>query len=496
MTIGIAALQLHYPTLLVSLAVVYFGSAAFALLLFLLRRRFPGAGLWILAQALLAVGATGVAMQSMHLPYGVLAVSNVAMLTSVIVMGNAIWRFRLGPGFPLWAYAVIPISLAIWFAMMSMGVGFRIVVFSGALGILASLVSLLLLLKPKPEYRAAYLVAGLFYVSVALTGFGRALLVVSGHVPQSIADSGSMDGWIYLLGLLAAFFNLFGYSLMASARVEHDLFLREDEKRRQNEELMETLATKDTLIAVLGHDLRAPVWSASRYVRGHLVEFDGDLNAKRESIETLAEGLERISSLLDSLLEWAMCASGRMKLNPESVSVAAVASEARADLLSTAKAKQVVLEPPDGDGRIMADPRALATVFRNILSNAIKYSLQGGSVRFHIQATEDRPPRLRIAISDTGVGMRPEQVSRLFTPGNTILTLGTGGEQGKGFGLATSKLFVESMGGTMEVESEPGHGTAFVINFPISSPSPREIISRAATLTDSDPLGAAPERQD
>lgn len=495
MTIGIAALQLHYPTLLVSLAVVYFGSAAFALLLFLLRRRFPGAGLWILAQALLAVGASGVAMQSMHLPYGVLAVSNVAMLASVIVMGNAIWRFRLGPGFPLWAYAVIPISLAIWFAMMSMGVGFRIVVFSGALGILASLVSLLLLLKPKPEYRAAYLVAGLFYVSVALTGFGRALLVVSGHVPQSIADSGSMDGWIYLLGLLAAFFNLFGYSLMASARVEHDLFLREDEKRRQNEELMETLATKDTLIAVLGHDLRAPVWSASRYVRGHLVEFDGDLNTKRESIETLAEGLERISSLLDSLLEWAMCASGRMKLNPESVSVAAVASEARADLLSTAKAKQVVLEPPDGDGRIMADPRALATVFRNILSNAIKYSLQGGSVHMHMQATIERPPRLRIAISDTGVGMRPEQVARLFTPGSTILTLGTGGEQGKGFGLATSKLFVESMGGTMDVESEPERGTTFVINFPMERPSQREIISQAAVATDPSPSASAPEHR-
>ena len=470
MNIGIASLQLHYPTLLVSLAVVYFGSVAFALLLFLLRRRFPGAGLWILAQTLLAVGATGVALQSMHLPYGVLAVSNVALLASVIVMGNSIWRFRFGPGFPHWTYAIIPISLGVWFAMMSLGVGFRIIVFSGALGILASLVSLLLLLKPRLEYRAAYLVAGLFYVSVALTGFGRALLVVWGRVPQSIADSGSMDGYVYLLGLLTAFFNLFGYSLMASARVEHDLFLRDDEKRRQNEELMETLATKDTLIAVLGHDLRAPVWSASRYVRGHLVEFSGDLNTKRENIETLAEGLERISSLLDSLLEWAMCASGRIKLNPESISVATVASEASADLLSTARAKRVTLEPPDGDGLIMADPRALATVFRNILSNAIKYSRQDGTVRFHVRATEEKPPRLRIAISDTGVGMRPEQIAKLFVPGSTILTLGTGGEQGKGFGLATSKLFVESMGGTMEVESEPERGTTFVIIFPISSP--------------------------
>jgi len=468
MITGMAALQLHYPTLLVALALVYIGSVAFALLLFLLRRRFPGAGLWILAQALLAVGAVGVALQSLHLPYGVLAVSNVAMLASVIMMGNSIWRFRFGGGFPRWTYVAIPASLAVWFAMMSSGVGLRIIVFSGALGILASLVSLLLLLRPESQYRAAYLVAGLYFVSVALTGFGRALLVACGHVPQSIAASGSMDGYIYMLGLLTAFFNLFGYSLMASARIEHDLFIREDEKRRQNDELKETLATKDTLIAILGHDLRAPVWSASRYVRGHLVEFEGDLNTKRENIETLAEGLERISGLLDSLLEWAMCASGRIKLTPEPISVAKVALEAAADLQSTAKAKGVNIEPPDGDGLILADPRALATVFRNILSNAVKYSLQGGAVRFRAATMPDDPARLGLAISDEGVGMRPEQIAKLFVPGRTILTLGTGGEQGKGFGLATSKLFVESMGGTMHVESEPGRGTTFVIIFPIS----------------------------
>lgn len=100
MTMNFAALVLDYRTLLIALAVVYAGSVAFALLLFLLRRRFPGAGLWILAQALLSIGAVGVALQSLHMPYGVLALSNMAMLASVIVMGNSIWRFRFGAGFP------------------------------------------------------------------------------------------------------------------------------------------------------------------------------------------------------------------------------------------------------------------------------------------------------------------------------------------------------------------------------------------------------------
>lgn len=465
MTADFASLVPDLHTLLIALSVVYAGSVAFALLLFLLKRRFPGSGLWIVAQALLAAGAVGVALQSMNLPYGVLALSNIAMLASVIVTGNSLWRFRFGGGFPYWIYAVLPVALGAWFLMTGSGIGLRIVVFSGSLGILASLVSFLVLLKPPAEYRAAYLVSGLYYASVALTGFGRVLSVVFGRVPQSIADSGSMDGCVYLLGLLAAFFNLFGYSLLASAKVEHDLLVREDEKRRQNDELKETLATKDTLIAVLGHDLRAPVWSASRYVRGHLVEFDGDLNTKRESIETLAEGLERISSLLDSLLEWAICASGRIKLTKRPISVAAVALEASADLQSTASAKGVTIQPPDGDGTILADPRALATVCRNLLSNAIKYSHQGGTIRIHVETTQEHPERLDLAISDQGVGMRPEQIAGLFKPGSTILTLGTNGEQGKGFGLATSKLFVESMGGTILVQSEPGRGTTFVMNF-------------------------------
>jgi signal transduction histidine kinase len=199
------------------------------------------------------------------------------------------------------------------------------------------------------------------------------------------------------------------------------------------------------------------------------VEFQGDLNTKRESIETLAEGLERISSLLDSLLEWALCASGRLKLESSPVNMAAVIEEAISDIQSTASDKMVTIESTVDGSFVAGDKRALATVFRNLFSNAVKYSRSGSMVRVSGARTDGTVTLMHIEVEDHGTGMKSEQLSKLFVPGRTLLTLGTNGEQGKGFGLAISKLFVDAMGGTMGVESELGVGTRFVLDFPIAT---------------------------
>ena len=241
--------------------------------------------------------------------------------------------------------------------------------------------------------------------------------------------------------------------------------------KRLDDDRDDAAATRDALIAVIGHDLRAPVWSAARYVRGHLVEFDGDLNSKRKNIETLAEGLERISGQLDSLLEWALCASGRTKLDSVPISVGELFMKAASDVTSAAAAKSVSVEVPAGDGVIAGDRRALATVLRNLLENAVKYSNGGSTVRTAIELGHGpQGDRCLLVVEDDGVGMKQEQLARLFIPGKTPLTLGTAREQGNGFGLAISKLFVERMGGTMRVESDVGQGTRFVLDFPIPSP--------------------------
>ncbi len=460
---------LDLPTLTTAMAVVYFCSFVLALMLLLHRRSFPGAAQWIAGQALLALGALGIAVGA-PASAALLAVSDIALLSGLIFTGHSIWKYRFGKSFPLWVYIIAPLGLAAAIILQDSGTGPRHAVFSGLLCLLSgALVALLLAKKGEHDLpRVSLPVLACFVISVAAL-FALAYFAC-GSGKYSADSVAVVRGLCYLAALFIAFFNQFGYILISSARAEQDLRAREDEIQRRNEELKATIETKDTIISVMGHDLRAPVTSASRYVRNHLLDFEGDLNTKRESLETLAQGLERLSGLLESLLEWSLGASGRIQLQAEPLRVREVLAEAMADNLSAATAKGVVLEDPTGDGTISADRRALATVFRNILSNAVKYSRSGSAIRIGIHDIDGGTdkPRVAITIDDSGVGMKPDQIARLFVPGRTILTLGTGGEQGRGFGLAISRVFVEAMSGEIRVKSELGKGTRFEIVFPIT----------------------------
>jgi len=118
-----------------------------------------------------------------------------------------------------------------------------------------------------------------------------------------------------------------------------------------------------------------------------------------------------------------------------------------------------------GDTCILADQQRLKQVFINIVSNAIKYNRPGGSIT--ITSTVDTAERMRLRISDTGPGMTELQLSRMFQPFDRLGAEGTGIE-GTGLGLALSKSLVEAMGGQIGVESSPGNGSTFWVEFPVA----------------------------
>ena len=132
-------------TLSAALAAVYGGSVFFAGILYGLGRRFKGAGLWIGGLVLLAAGSVGVSLPVGTVSYGILAVSNVALLASVLVSANVIWLFRFDRGFPYALYLVVPAALVLWFAMKDARIASRAAVFSGMLAVLATFVTILLL---------------------------------------------------------------------------------------------------------------------------------------------------------------------------------------------------------------------------------------------------------------------------------------------------------------------------------------------------------------
>jgi signal transduction histidine kinase len=122
---------------------------------------------------------------------------------------------------------------------------------------------------------------------------------------------------------------------------------------------------------------------------------------------------------------------------------------------------RIVLDLPAGDLRVQADDKLLRFILGNLLSNALKYSPDGGEVRLALHATAQA---LALSVADPGIGIPPEDLPRLFEPFHRGRNVGT--LPGTGLGLAIVRKAVDLHGGHIEVDSTPGAGTRFVVTLP------------------------------
>jgi len=460
---------LDINTLILALVVVYSGSFLLSIVLYFVRQPFPGAWMWLAGQGFLVVGTLGLYLQGFGLPYHVLALSNGALLQSLVFQANALWKFRFASKrFPASLHVLGALGVAVWFALVNAPTSVRIYVFSGTLAALSAFAAVIILYRPERHLNAVSWIASVYFLLLGAGSFVRVVGTATGTPPLTILEEGTMGASMYLAAMLTAIFNMLGYFLMSSSRAESILRDREAEAVDRTRRLAELVSMKDSLLSVIGHDLRAPVSSAARYVRKHLLEGDVDLNTRREGLKVLADSLERSAALLENLLNWARGRQGALDIRTAPVSLAGLAAEASSQVAEAASQKGVTIEAPDGDAIALADSRATATVLRNILSNAVKYSRPGDVVRVGLSRVVGPAgePLARAVVSDGGVGMQPQQIEKLFLPGKTLLTLGTDGEQGTGFGLALCKAFMDAMHGSIEVDSRLGVGSTFTLTFP------------------------------
>ncbi len=238
------------------------------------------------------------------------------------------------------------------------------------------------------------------------------------------------------------------------------------------QELQQLNTAKDRLLAVISHDLRAPLATAHGLA--------GLILAEAHSPEQVTEWATKLQKLLsdqlqlvNELLELARTESGRQTLDLADIELCEVLSHAMDAVTLAAYSKQIRLIPklPDEGLPLRADRQKLQRVFVNLLSNAIKFTPEGGRVEVEAFLEGGSPLPVVIRISDTGIGIPPEQLPSLFEPFGAGQRAGTRGETGTGLGLAIVKRFVELHGGTIEVSSRPGEGTCFTIRLPLAPPS-------------------------
>ncbi|HET7028309.1 MAG TPA: response regulator [Candidatus Limnocylindrales bacterium] len=238
---------------------------------------------------------------------------------------------------------------------------------------------------------------------------------------------------------------------------------------------------KSDFLASMSHELRTPlsaILGFSDLMRSE-PEVDGSVTVPREWVEHMHRGGEHLLSLINDVLDLAKVEAGRLELHPERIDAAALALEVVNGLRPIAERKQIRVTVVAGSTSVSADRGRLRQILYNLLSNAIKFTPEHGAVEVSVGGTTEQ---VTIAVSDTGVGIAPQELDAVFEQFRQVGDPDAR-QEGTGLGLSLTKQLVEAHGGTIGVESSLGRGSRFTLTLPVT-----EAIARA---DDSDARPAA-----
>jgi signal transduction histidine kinase len=251
------------------------------------------------------------------------------------------------------------------------------------------------------------------------------------------------------------------------SRLTADLVRLQRQVAKQNAKLRSLGGLKDRFLGMAAHDLRTPL----SVIRGHsaLLQRDlGDVLQERHlhQLSVITSSSDFMLRLVNSLLDVATIASGKLRLERQPASLAAIVRRSVTANTALAQAKDVRLELHCGSPlpELRLDEPRIEQVLNNLLSNAIKFSYPGGIIRIELTA---RDRQAVLTVGDDGPGIPPERLGDLFEWFSTGRTRGTAGEPGTGLGLAISRGIVDGHGGTITVESTPGQGATFRVTLPL-----------------------------
>ncbi|UJP64075.1 ATP-binding protein [Mongoliitalea daihaiensis] len=270
--------------------------------------------------------------------------------------------------------------------------------------------------------------------------------------------------------IVVLFTSVFIYFLTQNNKKQVELLSDLSEKNKiiseQNKALEQTNGEKDRFFAILAHDLKGPVKSVSASL--DLINEDlknGNTESALLMTATVSGAARRASDLLSNLIEWAKSQRGKVHVNPQPLDLTREIQKNLQLFEENLKNKQLlVTNELENPIHITTDKDILDTVVRNILSNAIKFSVAGGTI--HIQAIQE-DEKLILIIIDEGIGMNQEVLQNIFKIDAKNSRPGTAGEVSSGLGLILCKDFLAYINGEIKIESEENKGTKVSIILPL-----------------------------
>ncbi len=238
----------------------------------------------------------------------------------------------------------------------------------------------------------------------------------------------------------------------------------------KNAELERANRAKDSFLASMSHELRTPLNGIIGFAEFLADGKPGAINSKqKEYLEDILTSGRHLLHLINDILDIVKIQAGKLELNPELFQLRDGIQEVCAGVRPIAQNKRirVVVEIAPELDTVVLDAQRFRQVLYNLLSNALKFTDDGGEVEIRSELAS--PGRFRLSVRDTGIGIKPEDFSRLFMEFEQLDTGTSRRFGGTGLGLALTRRIVEMQGGTIGVESRIGVGSTFSVILPLSA---------------------------
>jgi signal transduction histidine kinase len=253
------------------------------------------------------------------------------------------------------------------------------------------------------------------------------------------------------------------------AAMEQELRQRQEqaiELERARQQAERESEFKSRFLANMSHELRTPLNAIIGFSELLQQEISDPLTpTQHEYVQDILDSGLHLLSLVNDILDLSKIDAGKLELQRERLALATTVDAARATAQTLADKRGVRLEfdVPGDLPELEADPLRLRQILFNLLSNAIKFTPSGGKVRLSAHA---EAAALRIGVADTGIGIAAQDIPRLFSEFERVVSAGEY-HQGAGLGLALTRRLVQAHGGAIAVESTPGAGSVFTVTLPL-----------------------------
>lgn len=317
----------------------------------------------------------------------------------------------------------------------------------------------------KKERRKLEFVAGILFLTISIVFLIRACDAIFVDSTVHVFSQQFLTIISYTIVFIIPFYLSILFLLVLKEQDQDEIIIKNEIIQEDNLKLQKLNDTKDKFFSIIAHDLKNPV-SALAQLGGILMDSKNKLDEKKRKqvVEAITKSSKTALNLLDNLLQWAISESGNLISQPEPVQLNKLIVENQNLFEENINNKNIRFNNlVDEHIKIYADYNMASTIVRNLLVNAVKYTPENGKIE--ISSSQDND-FTQVVIADSGVGIHPEALPKLFEIDSKHKTSGTNDEPGTGLGLKLCKEFVIKNGGKIWVESQQNKGSMFYFTLP------------------------------